>query len=97
VPPGSGIRRKVHLETPVEQKSVLYIGPHATADVIRRLEDGDLRPTFSEYFCADEASQPGPDNNGFHTRESVTHNSEQTVIALTRMSRRREFGSASAN
>src|SRR5215204_492896 len=77
VPPRDRIRREVHLEAPVEQEPVPLVGPHAAADVIRRLEDGDLRSAFSEYLCTGEAGQPGPDYNSFHTRESVTHNSQR--------------------
>src|SRR5215207_2641000 len=34
VPPRDGIRREVHLETPVEQEPVVLVGPHAAADPV---------------------------------------------------------------
>ena len=84
VPPCDGVRGEVNLEAPVEQESVPSVGTHAAADAVRRLEDGDLGSTFSKYLCAGEAGQAGPDDNRFHTRESVAHNSEDQVTALTR-------------
>ena len=79
------IGREVHLEAPVEQEPLPLVGPHAAADVVRCLEDGDLSSTFPQHLCAGEAGQTGPDDNSFHTRESVAHNSEDTVIALTHL------------
>src|SRR5215207_9064854 len=78
------IRREVHLEAPVKEEPVSLVRPHATTDAVGRLEDGDLHVMLSEYLCTGEAGQPGPDNDSFHTRESVTHNSEETVIPLTK-------------
>src|SRR5215203_2765561 len=84
VPPCDRIRRKVNLEAPVEQKPLLLVSPHSATDTVRRLEDGDLGSAFSEYLCAGKAGQSGPDDNDLHTRESVAHNSEDTVVALTK-------------
>ena len=49
MPPRDRVGRKVHLEAPVEQESVVLVGAHA-AYAVRRLEDGDLGSTFSEYL-----------------------------------------------
>jgi hypothetical protein len=83
VPSRDRIGGEVHLETPVEQKPVMLVSAHTTTDAVRRLEDGDFDSSFSKYFCAGEAGQPGPDDDGFHTRESVTHKSGDQVTALT--------------
>ena len=61
----------------------MLVRAHTATDAVRRLEDGDLDSSFSQHFCAGEAGQPGPDDDGFHTRESVTHNLRDQVTALT--------------
>ena len=61
----------------------MLIRAHTATNAVRCLEDSDLDSSFSQYLCAGEAGQPGPDDDGFHTRESVTHNLRNHVTALT--------------
>ena len=74
VGPHAGIGRVEDLESPVEEIPVDLIGPDASPDGVRRLDDDHVHPRRLQHQRAGEAGHASPDDHHFsirHRREGM--------------------------